>query len=104
MVFKRGDPFGIFLGRLGFILRRILPDAVVETYAGPKLGNISLLLPTTHGLGGIKQVLIEGHEFAQVTQPLILLLGFLVVLLPFSLWVFCRAVRRVKREGSLTQY
>jgi hypothetical protein len=26
------------------------------------------------------------------------------VLLPFSLWVFDRAVRRAKREGSLIQY
>jgi len=29
---------------------------------------------------------------------------FLVVLLPLSLWVFARAVRRAKREGSLIQY
>ena len=29
---------------------------------------------------------------------------FLAVLLPFSLWVFKRAVRRAKREGSLIQY
>jgi hypothetical protein len=49
-------------------------------------------------------VLIEGHGFAEVTEPLLTLLGFLVVLLPFSLWVFGRAVRRAKREGSLIQY
>ncbi len=49
-------------------------------------------------------MLIEGHGLAQVTQPLFTLLGFLVVLLPFSLWVFGRAVRRAKREGSLIQY
>src|ERR1700752_761640 len=77
---------------------------LLKTYAGPKLGNISLILPTTHGLDGIRQVLIEGHDFAQVTQPLIVLFGFLVVLLPFSLWVFGRAVKRAKREGSLIQY
>jgi hypothetical protein len=40
----------------------------------------------------------------QVKDPLITLLIFLVLLLPFSLWVFGRAVRRAKREGSLIQY
>ena len=105
MVFKRGDPFGIFLGAGSALFSGVFfPTQLLKTYAGSKLGNISLILPTTHGLEGIRQVLIEGHEFAQVTQPLIVLLGFLIVLLPFSLWVFGRAVRRAKREGSLIQY
>ena len=105
MVFKRGDPFGIFLGAGSALFSGVFfPTQLLKTYAGPKLGNISLILPTTHGLDGIRQVLIEGHGFEQVTQPLIVLLGFLVVLLPFSLWVFARAVKRAKREGSLIQY
>jgi ABC-2 type transport system permease protein len=105
MVFKRGDPFGIFLGAGSALFSGVFfPTQLLKTYAGEKLGNISLLLPPTHGLQGIRQVLIEGHGLAQVTEPLFTLLGFLVVLLPFSLWVFGRAVRRAKREGSLIQY
>src|SRR5258705_3332533 len=105
MVFKRGDPFGIFLGAGSALFSGVFfPPELLKTYAGPTLGKISLILPTTHGLDGIRQVLIEGHGFEQVTQPLIVLLGFLVVLLPFSLWVFGRAVKRAKREGSLIQY
>ena len=105
MVFKRGDPFGLFLGAGSALFSGVFfPTQLLKTYAGPKLGNISLLLPATHGLDGIRQVLIEGHGLAQVTRPLFILLGFLVVLLPFSLWVFGRAVRRAKREGSLIQY
>jgi len=105
MVFKRGDPFGMFLGAGSALFSGVFfPTQLLKTYAGSKLGNVSLLLPTTHGLDGIRQVLIEGHQFAQVTQPLIVLLGFLVVLLPFSLWVFGRAVKRAKLEGSLIQY
>jgi ABC-2 type transport system permease protein len=105
MVFKRGDPFGIFLGAGSALFSGVFfPTQLLKEYAGPKLGNISLLLPATHGLQGIRQVLLEGHGLSQVTQPLFVLLGFLVVLLPFSLWVFSRAVRRAKREGSLIQY
>lgn len=80
------------------------PTQLLKEYAGPKLGNISLLLPATYGLDGIRQILIEGHGLSEVTQPLITLLCFLAALLPFSLWVFGRAVRRAKREGSLIQY
>jgi ABC-2 type transport system permease protein len=76
----------------------------LRDYAGPRLGNVSLILPATYGLDGIRQVLIEGHGLMQVKDPLITLLIFLVLLLPFSLWVFGRAVRRAKREGSLIQY
>jgi ABC-2 type transport system permease protein len=105
MVFKRGDPFGIFLGAGSALFSGVFfPTQLLREYAGPKLGTISLLLPATHGLQGIRQVLIEGHTLSQVTQPLFTLLGFLIVLLPFSLWVFSRAVRRAKREGSLIQY
>ena len=105
MVFKRGDPFGIFLGAGSALFSGVFfPTQLLKTYAGSTLSNISLILPATHGLQGIRQVLIEGHGLAQVTQPLFTLLGFLVVLLPFSLWVFGRAVRRAKREGSLIQY
>ena len=105
MVFKRGDPFGVFLGAGSALFSGVFfPTELLKTYAGPKLGGISLLLPTTYGLDGIRQVLIEGHGLTEVRQPLVVLLGFLVVLLPFSLWVFGRAVRRAKREGSLLQY
>jgi len=58
----------------------------------------------TYGLDGIRRVLIGGQGFSQVREPLVTLLVFQAVLLPFSLWVFGRAVRRAKCEGSLIQY
>jgi len=105
MVFKRGDPFGIFLGAGSALFSGVFfPTQLLRDYGGAKLGAISLILPATHGLKGIRDVLIQGRGLADVTQPLITLLIFLAVLLPFSLWVFGRAVKRAKREGSLIQY
>ena len=69
MVFKRGDPFGIFLGAGSALFSGVFfPTQLLRDYAGPKLGGISLILPATHGLQGIRQVLLEGHGLAQVTQ------------------------------------
>ena len=101
MVFKRGDPFGILLGSGSALFSGVFfPTQLL----GTGFGTISRLLPPTYGLDGIRRVLIEGQTFSQVREPLVILLIFLVVLLPFSLWVFGRAVRRAKREGSLIQY
>ncbi|HMF58290.1 MAG TPA: ABC transporter permease [Pyrinomonadaceae bacterium] len=105
MVFKRGDPFGIILGTGSALFSGVLfPTQLLTLYGGNIVGSIPRLLPTTYGLDGIRRVLIEGQSFSQVTQPLVTLLFFLLALLPFSLWVFGRAVRRAKREGSLIQF
>ncbi len=105
MVFKRGDPFGIFLGTGSALFSGVFfPTQLVSQYAGSGVASISRILPATYGLDGIRRVLIVGQGFSQVREPLVTLLVFLAVLLPFSLWVFGRAVRRAKREGSLIQY
>jgi ABC-2 type transport system permease protein len=105
MVFKRGDPFGVLLGTGSALFSGVLfPTRLLTEYAGSGIGLISRILPPTYGLDGIRRVLIEGQGLAQVREPLATLLLFLSVLLPFSLWVFGRAVRRAKREGSLIQY
>lgn len=104
MVFKRGDPFGVFLGAGSALFSGVFfPTQLIREYAGG-LAAVSRILPPTYGLDGIRRVLIQGQGFAQVRDPLITLLLFLAVLLPLSLWVFGRAVRRAKREGSLIQY
>jgi ABC-2 type transport system permease protein len=101
MVFKRGDPFSILLGTGSALFSGVFfPTQML----GSGFGTVSRLLPPTYGLDGIRRVLIEGQGLSQVREPLVTLLIFLIVLLPFSLWVFGRAVRRAKREGSLIQY
>ncbi len=101
MVFKRGDPFGIILGTGSALFSGVFfPTELL----GRGFGAVSRLFPPTYGLDGIRRVLIEGQGFTEVKEPLFVLTLFLVTLLPFSLWVFGRAVRRAKREGSLIQY
>ncbi|HYP53836.1 MAG TPA: ABC transporter permease [Pyrinomonadaceae bacterium] len=101
MVFKRGDPFAILLGTGATLFSGVLfPTQLL----GSAFGYVSRALPTTHGVDGIRRVLLEGQGFAGVRGPMLTLCAYLAVLLPFSLWVFARAVRRAKREGSLIQY
>src|SRR4051812_5784452 len=105
MVFKRGDPLGMIIGTgSAFFSGVFFPAQLIRETAGGGLGFVSQLIPTTHGIDGIRRVLIQGQTFADVSGPLLTLLAYLAILLPFSLWVFARSVRRAKREGSLIQY
>ncbi len=51
--------------------------------AGAGLSIVSKVLPATYGLDGIRRVLLEGRGFAEVTEPFVILLIMLGVLLPF---------------------
>src|ERR1051325_2873441 len=63
MVFKRGDPFGIFLGAGSALFSGVLfPTQML----GEGFGKVWRLLPPTYGLDGIRRVLIEGQGLAEV--------------------------------------
>jgi len=106
MVFKRGDPFAILLGAGTALFSGVFfPKEMLEESLGETGGKaLSYINPSTHGLEGIRAVLIQGKTLSEVETPLVTLFIFLSVLLPFSLWVFGRAIKRAKREGSLIQY
>jgi ABC-2 type transport system permease protein len=105
MVFKRGDPFGPIIGTGSALFSGVFfPTQLISHYMGGAFDLLSGLIPTTHGIDGIRRVLIQGQTLSESRRPLLTLLAYLVVLLPFSLWVFARSVRRAKREGSLIQY
>ena len=105
MVFKRGDPFGVIIGTGSALFSGVFfPVQLLSETAGGGVAQVSRLFPTTYGLDGIRRVLIEGQGLTEVGDPLAALLVYLALLLPFSLWVFARSVRRAKREGSLIQY
>ncbi len=105
MVFKRGDPFGVIIGTGSALFSGVFfPTQLMSEVGGSGFGYVSRAIPTTYGIDGIRRVLIQGQGFAEARQPLLTLLVYLAVLLPFALWVFTRAVRRAKREGSLIQY
>lgn len=106
MAFKRGDPFAILLGAGTALFSGVFfPKEMLQESLGKTGGQaISYINPSTHGLDGIRGVLIQGKSLSEVETSLITLLVFLIILLPFSLWVFTRAIKRAKREGSLIQY
>ena len=66
--------------------------------------NMALLNPLKHALDAIRLSLFKGHSFQMLKTQLIILSLIAIVLMPFSLFVFNQAVKKVKREGSLLKY
>ncbi|MFV0387908.1 MAG: ABC transporter permease [Pyrinomonadaceae bacterium] len=105
MVFKRGDPFAVLLGAGTALFSGVFfPKEMLQQELGKAGTWLSAINPSTYGLDGIRSILIQGDTFADVKPQMIVLTAFLAILLPFSLWIFSRSVKRAKREGSLIQY
>lgn len=105
MVFKRGDPFAVLLGAGTALFSGVFfPKEMLVEELGGAGRAISEINPSTHGLDGIRDILIQGKTFVEVRSELIVLLAFLAVLLPLSLWIFSLSVKKAKRDGSLIQY
>src|SRR5215212_587584 len=83
MVFKRGDPLGMIIGTGSAFFSGVFFPTQLLTQTSGSFRVVSRLLPTTHGIDGIRRVLIQGQTFDETHGPLLTLLVYLAVLLPF---------------------
>ena len=101
MAFKKGDPLGwIFSSLSGFLGGVIYP---IEVFPG-WLQKCSYLLPITHSLKGMRLALLQGYSTVALLPYILALAAFTAIMLPFSLFIFQKAVKKAKMDGSLTQY
>ena len=98
---KRGDPF-------------TLPATYATSLLSGALFPVSLLpeplqwlahaFPAFYGITGIREVLLAGAGFSDIVGELLVLIGFGIVLIPFSLAVMRRALRIARVTGTLGTY
>jgi ABC-2 type transport system permease protein len=101
MIFKRGDPIAWAISTSSTLLGGVYyPISILPGW----LQTISYLFPITYSLRAIRLSLLEGAGFVEVGGDLLALVIFSVITLPISLVVFRYAVRRAKKDGSLSYY
>ena len=76
------------------------PVSVLPSWLQP----FANLLPITHALEAIRQILLNGAALKQVYNEMLALSLFAVLLLPLGLTAFGYGLRLAKREGSLIHY
>ncbi|HOW96216.1 MAG TPA: ABC transporter permease [Kiritimatiellia bacterium] len=101
MVFKQGNPLDALSGVVFSLLGGVLyPVAVLPAWLQP----VAWCLPLTYSLRAMRRAMLRGASWGELLPDILALVLFAAVLLPASLYVFRRAVRRARRDGTLTQY
>jgi len=101
IVFKRGDPIswavtsfsGLFSG--AYFPIRYLPE---------EIGWIGYLLPITYSVRGLRGALLQGRSLVELRHDILVLSLFCIILLPLAFLIFDLAIRKAKRDGSLSYY
>jgi ABC-2 type transport system permease protein len=84
-------------GVLGGIL---YPVSVLPAWLQP----FSYLLPITHALEAVRQVLLNGKTFGDVYHQVIILSFFCLTLLPAGVLFLLYGLRKARQDGSLVHY
>ena len=101
LVYKLGNPFGWLLGGVSGLLGGVVfPVALLPAW----LRWASALLPVTYALDGMRRSLLAPAGFAALLPDVVALAVFDTVLLPLGLVAFRAAVRKAKRDGTLSHY
>jgi len=101
LVYKTGNPFGWVLGTVSGLLGGVVfPVALLP----PWIRWVSSLLPVTYALDGMRKCLLASAGFAEVVPDIAALAVFNIILLPASLLAFRLAVRKAKRDGTLSHF
>jgi ABC-2 type transport system permease protein len=101
LVYKTGNPFGWILGTVSGLLGGVVfPVALLP----PWIRWVSSLLPVTYALDGMRKCLLASAGFAEVLPDIAALAVFNIILLPASLIAFRLAVRKAKRDGTLSHF
>jgi ABC-2 type transport system permease protein len=101
LVYKSGNPFGWVFGSVSGLLGGVVfPVSLLPDW----IRWVSALLPVTHALNGMRKSLLVSAPFADILPSVLALAAFNAVLLPLSLVTFRLALRKAKKDGTLTHY
>lgn len=101
MIFKQGNPIKFLFGTSSYFLGGIIFP--VEVLPLP-LQYMAELLPITHAIKSLREILLAQMSFEHIIPALINLCIFIMIFIPISILIFRFAVDRAKRDGSLVQY
>jgi ABC-2 type transport system permease protein len=101
LVLKQGSPLPLLVTTASGLLGGVFyPVDILPAWLVP----VSQLLPITHALEAMRQILLNGASFAFISEKVLILVLFSAILIPMGLAAFGYGLKIAKREGSLLYY
>jgi len=101
IVFKQGNPIGGLMAMSSGLLGGVMyPVTVLPDWLTP----FSVVLPITHGLEAIRQILLNGAGLADIQKQLSILSILSIISLVTGLISIYYGLKTAKNEGSLLHY
>jgi ABC-2 type transport system permease protein len=101
LVYKLGNPLSwVFSSLSGLLGGMVFPVALLPSW----IRWASYLLPVTYSLNGMRRSLLASVPFSRILPDIAALAVFNAVLFPLSLAAFRAAIRKAKKDGTLTHY
>lgn len=101
LLYKRGNAVAWGVEAAAALLSGVFfPPELLPT----PLARLSVLLPQTHALAGLRAALLEGAPTAALGPQMAILVGFSLVLVPLGVLALNLSYRRAQVKGSLAQY
>ena len=111
------SPLGVLAAALSMVIKKTGPIEWISTASAALFGGVYLplrylpywlqvlgwMLPITHALNGFRAA-AAGVPLRDVASDAIWLLVASLLLMPFSLWVFAKAVGKARVDGTLSMY
>ena len=101
MILKRGSPISWILNWLSWLLGGVLyPVTILPEW----LRQLSLLLPITYVIEGMRAALIGAAAWSELWHSLGPLIVFALTIIPLAILSFYYATRRARVTGTLPHY
>jgi ABC-2 type transport system permease protein len=111
------SPLGVLAAALAMVIKKTGPIEWLSTSSAALFGGVYLplkslpvamqvvgwMLPITHALNGFRAA-ARGIPLRDAAPDAIWLLVASLILMPFSLWVFAKAVGKARVDGTLSMY
>lgn len=101
MVFKRGDPVARLVTAVSLLFGGVYFPVEILPH---EVQFLSKAVPITPSLSALRRLLLAGESPSAVYDDVGRLVLFAAILMPIALGFFAFAVRRAKRDGTLTHY
>ncbi|MFC1676498.1 ABC transporter permease [Planctomycetota bacterium] len=101
IVIKRGDPINWIFSSLGALLAgTVFPVTVLPHW----LQTVAFCLPLTHSLEAVRRCLFTGATLYEVSRNIWALAGFVIILIPVTIFVNRLCMSCAKKRGAFSTH